>query len=683
MSVTEQLRQLAHHGYPTSGVAAGQEHFNGEPFGPGGDTSLTGAARPATLHGFSLPPVQPTETQAAQAETRALSIVDPHQRGPATRAAPPASGTGVSALPVLTPGQIAADRAGSTRRTSGPDTVRASRRAPAPAAVERPEVTGTNHAPAPAAAEVPRGAYPATRARAKRPQDVLRSIIKGEAAPTAPMRVVDRLTATPFRNLRRYGDGSDHQARRTLNFALRMAETMFHYGADALDVENAVIAVCTTYGVENLEVDITNQSVTINYVAETTASGKLVATGRGRPPRTTPAGHPTAGIPTADGGAGSAGAAAPRTSQDVLDDPNTFSHTVMRVVRSWTDNYAGLADSHRLVTRISEGNTPLRDAERELSAINSRPKPYPRWLVWLATVVAAGTITVAIGGGPTGGLVAAVSSILVQAVSGKLAAWRIPEFFALAANALIVTLAAMLMSALGLDLSPPRVIAGGIIMLLPTTRMVSTMQDAINGFPVTAAGRLLSTAFAFLGIIAGISVGVSLSSYWGVARVDVTQSSFNPADALTNTVFMLISTVLIGVTLQASPRHLPPAVAAAFAGLIVYHAGASVGLGARLDTGLGAVTSGCVAALLAARAGIPQTVLAIPAMTYLLPGLSIFRGMYAITVEGETTGEGAIGLVNAMASIVMLAAGVVLGKYLMRPFLERMHGSARRGNRRR
>ena len=106
-------------------------------------------------------------------------------------------------------------------------------------------------------------------------------------------------------------------------------------------------------------------------------------------------------------------------------------------------------------------------------------------------------------------------------------------------------------------------------------------------------------------------------------------------------------------------------------------------MGARLDTGLGAVTTGCVAALLAARSRIPQTILAIPAMTYLLPGLSIFRGMYAITVEADTAGTGFTGLINAMASIVMMASGVVLGNYLMRPFLERMQIFSHRRNRRR
>ena len=672
MSVTEQLRELARHGYPSSGAAAGLDVLDGEPFGPGGDTSLTAAARPVGMYGFPALAARPTESQAAQAVTRAQLATESHSVVPAEPSgtsdgdgAPPQ----VAALPVLTPGQIEADRVGTAPRPRGaaatkPVTQVSRRGAVHTTAVERPDTSGLAHEPAAATTEIARGTYPSTRTHVVRSsKEKLRSMIRGDAAPTAPMRVVDRLTATPFQNLRRFGDSSDRQARRTLNFALRLAETMFHYGADALDVENAIIAVCATYGVENLEVDITNQSVTINYVAEITETGKLTA-----------AGHNTEGTGQIT---------LPRTNQEVLDDPNTYSHTVMRVVRSWTDNYAGLANSHQLVTRIIEGTMPLKEAERELSVINSRPKPYPKWAVWLTTVMAAATITVAIGGGPAGALVAAVSSVLVQLVSSKLGAWRIPEFFALAANALIVTLAAMGISALGVDLSPPRVIAGGIIMLLPTTRMVSTMQDAINGFPVTAVGRLLSTSLAFLGIIAGIAVGVALSGYLGVPRIDVSQSSFTPPDALTNTVFMLISTALVAVTMQAKPRHIFPAVLAALAGLLVFHIGGEYGLGARLDTALGATTTGCVAALLAARSRIPQTILAIPAMTYLLPGLSIFRGMYAITVEVETTGEGFTGLVNAMASIVMMASGVVLGNYLMRPFLERMKIFSHRRNRRR
>ena len=57
-------------------------------------------------------------------------------------------------------------------------------------------------------------------------------------------------------------------ARDTLNFTLRLAEAMFYYGADAMDVDSAIIAVSSAYGLDSVDVNITNQSVTINYTSD-------------------------------------------------------------------------------------------------------------------------------------------------------------------------------------------------------------------------------------------------------------------------------------------------------------------------------------------------------------------------------------------------------------------------------
>ncbi|NLS08971.1 threonine/serine exporter family protein [Nesterenkonia sp. MY13] len=52
------------------------------------------------------------------------------------------------------------------------------------------------------------------------------------------------------------------------------------------------------------------------------------------------------------------------------------------------------------------------------------------------------------------------------------------------------------------------VVAGGLMILLPSVRIVSAIQDAINAFPITAAGRLVSSLVAFAGLTAGIMVAV-------------------------------------------------------------------------------------------------------------------------------------------------------------------------------
>ena len=486
-------------------------------------------------------------------------------------------------------------------------------------------------------AEAPAGAavYPSAEALpVKSPQRALgrglKRMIRSENLPTAPMRVVDRLVNTPFANPRRNKGHSE--ARRTLNFALQLAETMFHYGADAMDVESAIVAVCATYGVENVDVDITNQSVTINYV-----SGIGLYEDREQ--------------------------AEQRSSEEI------FSHTVVRVVRSWSDNYAGLTHVHRLVKEITDGELPRPQAQRKLDRIMSQPKPYPRWAINLATVGAVMALSLALGSEWLGAVVAGLGLFLNLFVSAKLGTWRIPEFFQMAVAGIIVTMTAMVPYGLGVDVSPPLIVASGLIMLLPTLRLVSTMQDAINGFPVTAAGRMISTGLTFLGLVVGLAIAIAVStSFLGFETIDVSEVAYGLAPPPQHITFMLLATTLIAVSVQVRPRHIVPGLVSSAIGLVVYYAVIPTGLGPRMLAGMAAIAIGCASAWLANRHTIPQAVIAVPGVTFLLPGLSIFRGMYLFTVDIDPI-QGLVPMINASAIIMSLAAAVVLGNYLMRPFM--------------
>lgn len=613
--------------YPSSGWED-DEQLSPDPFGPDAELRLD-----QWLDEEVLVPTLPTEAQAR----RAQSLAD----GQIGDVVPPVA----ESLPVLTTEAIERDR---IRRQSPaqtvPVTTTSRRRAPqdATSPVSRPDTSML-----PAVSEQAEGAQPTTQMQPaaypsststsatapRRTRRVLHSIMRRDAGMTAAMPMVERLTASPFAGLRRYASSDDREARRTLNFALRLAETMFHYGADALDVENAVVAVCATYGVENIEVDITNQSVTINYVADTSELTRS------------------------------------RTREDVFNDADTTSHTVMRVVRSSSNNYSGLADTHRLVTEISRGGMSRSEARGRLEAINSRPKPFPNWVVSLATMGAAFAITLGIGGGFTGAAISGASALLVGLIESRMGRRRVPEFFTMVASAFVITVMALVGPRFGVEMSPPQVIAAGLIMLMPTTRFMSTMHDAISGFPVTAAGRAISTAMAFAGIVAGIYAGISIMGLLGESGLDVSQSQFVPAAFHVNIICMTIASGLIAISLQSSARHLPSAMLSGLGGLLAYHLVGAIGLDARLQTVVGATMTGVVAAYIAGRHRIPSLVLAVPGMTFLLPGLSIFRGMYAITIETETTGYGMTSLVTAMTTILSMAAGLVLGQLLMRPFV--------------
>jgi uncharacterized membrane protein YjjP (DUF1212 family) len=459
---------------------------------------------------------------------------------------------------------------------------------------------------------------------------MLRRLVQGENPPTAPMSIVDRLAGSPYANPMIQVGGVDTSARKTLDFALHLAETMFRYGAGALEVETSIIAVTAALGLKNIEVDITNQSVAINY--------------------------------------------APKDQPPIA---------LLRVVRSWTNNYAGLAKVHRLVTDIVAGGVGRDEAIRRLDEAITSPKPFPRWMVTMAFGVFAAVFVGVLGGGPASSAIAFVANLGVSLLARQLGRWRVPDFFTTAACAFAVTLTALLLWRFGLTNAPAIVVVGGILLLLPTGRLVSSVQDAINGFPVTAAGRFLSTLLTFGAIVAGIAVAFVVGSMTGMQAIDVTQT-FPPAyDLWVLVIFTAIAVIAIGITEQTSWELLLPTAAVGVAGYFVLLGAGALGLGDRFSPALAAVVIGLLARVVALKMGAPQLVVAVPAALILLPGLTIFRSMYVLTIEESEILLGAGGMLNAGAIVLATAAGIVLGDTLARPLTRSLASNERRRARRR
>jgi uncharacterized membrane protein YjjP (DUF1212 family) len=408
---------------------------------------------------------------------------------------------------------------------------------------------------------------------------MLRRLVQGENPPTAPMSIVDRLAGSPYANPMIQVGGVDTSARKTLDFALHLAETMFRYGAGALEVETSIIAVTAALGLKNIEVDITNQSVAINY--------------------------------------------APKDQPPIA---------LLRVVRSWTNNYAGLAKVHRLVTDIVAGGVGRDEAIRRLDEAITSPKPFPRWMVTMAFGVFAAVFVGVLGGGPVSSAIAFVANLGVSLLARQLGRWRVPDFFTTAACAFAVTLTALLLWRFGLTNAPAIVVVGGILLLLPTGRLVSSVQDAINGFPVTAAGRFLSTLLTFGAIVAGIAVAFVVGSMTGMQAIDVTQT-FPPAyDLWVLVIFTAIAVIAIGITEQTSWELLLPTAAVGVAGYFVLLGAGALGLGDRFSPALAAVVIGLLARVVALKMGAPQLVVAVPEELIMLPVLTNFSSNNEITI---------------------------------------------------
>ena len=461
-------------------------------------------------------------------------------------------------------------------------------------------------------------------------RSMLRRLVQGEAPPTQAMSIVERLAGSPYANPTVHASGPDANARKTLDFALSLAETMFRYGAGALEVETSIIAVTAAFGLDNIEVDITNQSVVLNYSA-----------------------------------------------------PDHTPTTVLRVVRSWTNNYAGLTAIHRLVSEIADGEVSRVDATERLEGIIRRPKPFPRWMVTAAFGIFAAAIVGFIGGSALGSVVGLVSCILVDLGSRQLSRWRVPEFFSTAASAAMVTFTALVFWWLSLPIEPSLVVVGGILLLLPTGRLVSATQDAINGFPVTAAGRYLSAFLVFAAIVAGIAFALVVGTAVGVPELEILPSAGSIYPVPVVAVLVFVAVAMICVAEQTHLKLVVPTALVGVVGYLLWYAVVSFGVGYRLAPALAAVAIGMLARVVALHSGAPQLVVAVPAVMFLYPGLTIFKSMYALTIDSAVVTGGAIGLFNALTVILAIAGGVVLGDNLARPLTRGMSSNERQRNRRR
>ena len=472
----------------------------------------------------------------------------------------------------------------------------------------------------------------------KQVQQAFRRLMLPEHPATGTVPIIDRLKGTPYANPQiaeqQYSD--DHDELVTMAFVLDLGEALFRYGAGALEVETSIIAVTAAFGMKNTDVDITNQSISLNWAPE----GKI-------------------------------------------------PYSRIRVVRSWSGNYNALASVHELVTDIVSGRLTRSEAERRLDEIIHEPKPFPRWMITVCGAFFASFFASYLGAPILDAALGFVGTLGVLWLTRQLAAWRVPEYFCLAAGGFFASFLAMGAFTLEVDVTPSMVVAGTLMILLPSARVVSAIQDAINGFPITSAGRLVSAMIAFAGMTAGIMGAVVIWDLLGAPHIVVAAglTRIYPFPILILLVFL--AGMSAGVVEQARWRMLLPIGAISAIGFAAFYAGELLGLGERITPIIGATVVGALGRVVALRMGAPQLVVAVPAMMFMLPGLMVFRGMYQIAIENPETSmvmsmmSGLAELFNALIILLAISSGIVLGDVSMRRFTSGLQSNERSRARRR
>ncbi|ERG64188.1 hypothetical protein L332_06950 [Agrococcus pavilionensis RW1] len=426
-------------------------------------------------------------------------------------------------------------------------------------------------------------------------------------------------------------------ARKVIDLAMRIAEALLTVGASANDVTLATTRVAAALGIRPVHVDVTYNSIGVSYHR----------------------GH---------------------------DD---LPITLIRVVRAPVPDHAKLQRLQALVVEI-EGGLDLEHARARFDAIRRTPFLYRPTFVVLAQGMLAVGVTVLFGASWIIGLIAFLASCAAAVAQRGMARLRVPFFFSQIVGALVVTAAATATSALArlgvpllADVRPSIIIAAGIVLMLAGLSVVGAAQDAIDGFSLTAGGRILDLVLSTLGVVIGILGGLSLARTLGLGFAVTSE-----APALGSLPLQLTGAVIIAVSvaIMNGARLRTTLVSAVLGGLawIGFTIGSGAGAGAPVASGVGALVASLVGIIIGHRLHVPSIAVTTAAIVPLVPGYAVFRGLLQLVESDGSAASLVLGvatLIGAGAVGLALASGASLGLFLGAPLRDsvesRMRGRAR------
>ncbi|MFJ1753442.1 threonine/serine exporter family protein [Kitasatospora sp. NPDC088134] len=399
-------------------------------------------------------------------------------------------------------------------------------------------------------------------------------------------------------------------AEEVMGFALALGQRLFEAGAETSAVDAALSAVAVAYGLDDgLETDITARTITLHHC-------------------------PAAGLPL----------------------------TMTRVTRTdESRSLDGLNALYRLVLRVRSGRLPLARAEALLAESERRSRR-----PWLATALGGATLAASIALQAGGKADAVLTAFVLQLLSGRLG-WLLGRAglqacYLTAAQGALAVLACALLLQTGVLTGREAVAAAAavLVLLLPILSVVSLAEDAVNGYTLMAASRMITVAALFAGLLGGVALAGLAVRNWADG------AQYVHFVALTPPVVLLASAV--GAAGNAAfngggPRLLVPAVAAglvAGAANLVLHNGFAVP--AAPTAFCASAVLALVATLAARRLHLTPTVMILCGITgALLPGPAVFQSLAA--AAARTGGAGA-GFAGALLTTAALGFGTVLGTTL-------------------
>lgn len=415
----------------------------------------------------------------------------------------------------------------------------------------------------------------------------------------------------------------DAVAVKILDLAMRVGDAMFAVGASAHEVTFAIIRIADAYHLHGVQVDVTYNAITAAY----------------------------------------------HHGEDARPI------TLVRVVRAASPDHAKLQRLQALTVDIVDG-LELDAARAAFRVIRRTPFLYRPSIVVLSRALLAVGVALMFDASPIIVLLSFVAALAAALAQAGLARLRVPSFFSQIAGAFVVTIVALIVAALGtagiepfVGIRPSIIVASGIVLMLAGLTVVGAAQDAIDGFALTAGGRILDLTMQTIGVVLGILIGLEFARVLGFGiTTPIDAIPFGPLPVqLGGAVIVAVAVALFN---GAGFRTVVVSAALGLIAIAGYNVMLQLAVHESAASAVGALLASFAGTLVAHRFHVPSVAVTTAAIVPLVPGLAVFRGLLGLMQSDGTTDGLLIGigpLVLAASIGIALAAGASLGLYLGTP----------------
>lgn len=343
---------------------------------------------------------------------------------------------------------------------------------------------------------------------------------------------------------------------------------------------------------------------------------------------------------------------------------------IFRVVRGLDTDFSKLSEVDRLIRSIQAGATSPEVAEKILSALEAKPANYGMKTAIWGWGILGGAVSLTLGGDWLAVTVASFTALIIIAVNTLLGRNGLPPFFQQIIGGVLATVPAALLygfaGSLGVQVFPSQIIASGIIVLVAGLSLTQSLQDGIMGATATGAARFFETILMTAGIVAGVALGIQLAATLGFTLPPLeTQAPPNFTSLLVRLLGAGLICTGFAIAMFAERSAVVVSFFAAVFGMSFYYlVFIPLGMGAVAAAAFTATIIGLSGGLLSRRFLIPPVITTISGITPMLPGLTLYRSMYALVADQMLVGFTSLFL--ALATAGALAAGVVLGEWIAR-----------------